>query len=287
MTEEEYKNEWKLGLHQTDYNNCRFADDKIKYCKDWIEKYCKTNGQYINNISKIVCEQKLKIAQDAEYCSLCSNWSDKVYVKTLLEQQGMSDIIIPTVKAEHSYLQIQDLTNLEQFEPYIVKCNHGSGWNKIKNNVNSIESVQKAIYKWQNLNYAYVTGYEAQYENIKPGYIIQPVLYDKPIDYGFWYVKGELHAISLTKKYGKNLEEYLAFVNPDCTVSNWYIGAKPEMDNLPMTFKNIVQTLKQYTEILAKPFDFVRVDMLYVNKHPYFCEMTFTPCSGRLEIFNK
>ena len=27
MTEEEYRQEWLKGLHHTDYNNCRFAEE--------------------------------------------------------------------------------------------------------------------------------------------------------------------------------------------------------------------------------------------------------------------
>lgn len=42
LTEEEYKSEWVAGLHQTDYNNCRFADDKLEYCKDWLSKNVKS-----------------------------------------------------------------------------------------------------------------------------------------------------------------------------------------------------------------------------------------------------
>ena len=38
MTEEEYRQEWLKGLHNTDYNNCRFAEDKVQYSKDWIKK---------------------------------------------------------------------------------------------------------------------------------------------------------------------------------------------------------------------------------------------------------
>lgn len=284
MTESEYKAEWKLGFHQSDYNNCRFADDKIKYCKDWIEKHCKIDGKYSNDISKIICEQKIKIAEDLSYRNICSNWSDKIEVNNLLTNLGMQNLIIPVLDCKYNNLTIADLANMSKYDSYIIKCNHGSGWNKIKNKTTSIAAILQEIEKWQKLNYAYIAGYEAQYENIKPGYIIQSILCDKPIDYGFWYIKGELQAISLTKKFGKNLEEYLAFVKPDCTESNWCIGAKPEMGNLSSKFKHIVENLKEFANELAKPFDFVRVDMLYVNGHPYFGEMTFTPCAGKIEI---
>ena len=37
MTEEEYRQEWLKGLHNTDYNNCRFAEDKTKFAEEWIK----------------------------------------------------------------------------------------------------------------------------------------------------------------------------------------------------------------------------------------------------------
>lgn len=288
MTEEEYKAEWKLGFHQTDYNNCRFAEDKVQYCKDWIDKHCKDyHSYYLSDVCRMVCDQKIKIATDANYRALCQDWSDKINARAMLINEGMENLSIPTLTEKYDNIKVQDLMNLDQSKPYIVKCNHGSGWNKTKTETNSVNTIQRDIRAWQNLNYAYIAGYEAQYENIKPGFLVQPVLCDKPIDYGFWYVQGELQNISLTKKYGKNLEEYLAFVKPDCTASKFYIGIQPEMGNLPTKFAYAAQTLREYTDQLAKPFDFVRVDMFFVNKTPYFGEMTFTPCAGRIEVMYK
>ncbi len=45
----------------------------------------------------------------------------------------------------------------------------------------------------------------------------------------------------------------------------------------------MVNAMIPYVKELAKPFDFVRVDMFYINGHIYFGELTFTPCSGRLD----
>lgn len=63
MTEAEYKAEWQLGFHQTDYNNCRFADDKIKYCEDWLSKNVESYQKgYKEYLVTDVCNQKLRIA---------------------------------------------------------------------------------------------------------------------------------------------------------------------------------------------------------------------------------
>jgi len=288
MTEAEYKAEWQLGFHQTDYNNCRFADDKIKYCEDWLSKNVESYQKgYKEYLVTDVCNQKLRIAKDKEYCQLCSEWSDKLAVNDKLTELGLSDLIIPNY-AELNHIETLDhILTPKITTDIIIKCNHGSGWNKIIRENTTIETVRRSVdelKEWLTLNYAYIAGYEAQYENIKPNIIVQKLLVDTPMDYGFWCVNGEIKAISFTKKLGKNLERYLAFVNPDGTAADKCIGMKPEMGNLPNKFVKIIDSMKEAVETIAKPFDFVRVDMYHIDGKNYFGETTFTPCGGRLAI---
>lgn len=290
MTEEEYKAEWLCGNHQTDYNNCRFTDDKLQYAKDWIFKkgIVRKSGNnviYQNNISEIVCKHKLKIDSNKAYCDLLTKWTDKLAVNDELKKLGMTDIIIPNLYSSSDLLTTATLSKYIANNAAIIKCNHCSGWNIIKSNGATItQNMCDKINEWMTLNYAYICGYEAQYENIEPHYIIQTLLCDKPIDYSFWCINGEIKYISLTKKLGKNLEEYIAFVDTNCKKLNWHIGLKPEMGDLPNKFAINVNNMKQYVEPIAKLFDFVRVDMYCVNNKIYFGETTFTPCGGNIQI---
>lgn len=285
MTEDEYKQEWLNGKHQTDYNACRFADNKINYCKLWIQKYIPwANINNPENIIDIVCLQKLKIASDPAYRDLCTNWSDKIAVNKLLDDLNFNTIKIPTYYSQYGNFTESAFNELPNTK-LIIKCNHGSGWNLIidKNNLTTASKyIVHKINEWLSLNYAYITGYEAQYENITPGVIIEPVLIDKPTDYGFWCVNGNIEGISLTRKLGKNLEEYIAFVNKDCILNDWYIGVRPAQNNLNKNQIKMVNAMIPYVQEIAKLFDFVRIDMYYINGKVYFGETTFTPCSGRL-----
>lgn len=283
MTEEEYKQEWLNGMHQTEYNACRFSEDKIAFCKQWLD----INTPWVNytnpkTIVDLICKQKIKIASDETYRKLCADWTDKINAYNKL--QG-SEIQKPAYFTSYDKLTAQQVNSLPN-KKLIIKCAHGSGWNIIFDKSNGqqipIHMVNK-INEWQELNYAYITGYEAQYESIKGGVIIEPVLIDKPTDYGFWCINGEIKGVSLTRKLGKNLEEYLAFVNPDGTQCSWRIGIETAQDNLNKKQKEMVNAMIPYVKELAKPFDFVRVDMFYINGHIYFGELTFTPCSGRLD----
>ena len=97
---------------------------------------------------------------------------------------------------------------------------------------------------------------------------------------------GEIQGISLTKKLGKNLEEYVGFVDEHGKYNSWYIGAEPQMRNLPKSWDYQLEGLKEIAKTLSKGFDFVRVDLYCHNKEFYFGEMTFTPCSGKLKCIN-
>jgi len=285
LTEEEYKKEWLEGKHDTDYNNCRFCDDKLKYCRDWMLMHIPfANPENPTTATDFICKQKLKMVTDKEYCALCSDWADKIKVNTLLDNLGMSEIKIPNYYAQYGKFG-NACFDLLPDEKLIIKCNHASGWNVFLDKTKPFEPkhIVNKINEWLSLNYSYVTGYEAQYENITPGVIIEPILIDKPTDYGFWCFNGEIKGISLTKKFGKNLEEYIAFVNEDGSQCSWRIGLKPEQDKLNKKQLEMVQAMIPYVKTLAKPFDFVRVDMYYVKGKVYFGETTFTPCSGRVE----
>lgn len=287
MTEEEYKAEWQHGLHQTDYNNCRFADDKVKYCNEWLNKYVESwRKGYSEHLITDVCKTKLRIAKDADYRKLCTDWTDKLNATANLTKLGLQDLVIPNINTSET-ITLDELKNASFSDNVIIKCNHGSGWNKlIKANSSklAIENSLASINEWLTLNYAYITGYEAQYEDIKPGFEVQHELVHQPIDYGFWCINGEIVNVSMTKKLGKNLEQYLAFVNEDGKAAKQCIGVIPEMSNLSNKFMQIVDSMKEAVTAIAKPFDFVRVDMYHVNGKNYFGETTFTPCGGRLML---
>ena len=137
---------------------------------------------------------------------------------------------------------------------------------------------------WLQTNYAYISGLEMQYKWIKPGYIIQPVMVYKPLDWSFWCENGEIEGVGLTRKCGKNFEEYIAFVDKEGNQNDWFIGGDCDLTNLNSKQKEILKQMIPYVEKIAKQFKFVRCDMYYMNGKVYFGEATFTPCSGILDI---
>ncbi len=288
----EHKDKWLKGEFPGDYNDCRYAKDKSAYARKWLA-WSGIDLQPDNprNIVDRICHWKLEDIEhpDIDYINLKSRWSDKIGVYSELKKIGLEELCLPVEYFEYSETFNEEILFELDKKPkdwnYIIKCNHGSGWNiYYKPGQNNHKNVIENMNNWLATNYAYLSGYEIQYKWIKPGYIVQPVLVYRPLDWSFWCESGEIEGIGLTKKCGKNFEEYIAFVDKEGNQNKWYIGSEPDQVNLQTKQKEILKKMIPYVEKIVKPFKFVRCDMYYMNGKVYFGEATFTPCSGILDI---
>lgn len=285
LSEAEYKQEWLNGLHQTDYNNCRFAEDKTQYAIDWVKK----------NLPNVNLENPQTLVDRINYYKIFDKdkrktfWADKIMVRYMIEdldpknEEGLHDILIPTIYSSRCYLFKYEYDNFIPDGKYIIKCNHGSGWNirfEKKPGFDPTYMLSK-IKEWYFLNYAYVSGYEWQYENIIPGIIVQPD-YGQLKDWNFWCENGEIKYVQTVRKINKNLEDYLSFTDANGDKPDIYIGVKPLRFNLLESEKETLEKMKPIVKKLASGFKFVRVDLYSINGQVKFGETTFSPCSGKL-----
>lgn len=283
MTEEEYKAEWLQGLHQSDYNSCRFSDDKIQFAKNWIS----SKSPDVNLINPKTIVDRINYCKIFDLNPDKPKFADKIAVLDELKKMDLEQIIIPPVYTSYtSSYSLEEYNKLPDGK-YIFKCNHGSGWNLKfeKNSNNNPTYLINKLNEWLSLNYAYISGWEWQYNEIKPGIIIQPDITQNNIpllDWSFWCENGNIELINLTRKFGKNLEESILECNEDGLEPNFVIGIEPYRLKASILEKQIINEMKPIVKKLAQSFKFVRVDLYYVNNHIYFGELTFTPCSGYL-----
>ena len=104
------------------------------------------------------------------------------------------------------------------------------------------------------------------------------------MDWQFWCENGEIVGVQVSRKLGKNLEEYQYWCDKDGESTDWIIGLEPISRTLPPSKKITLEKIKPYVNKLAQGFKFVRIDFYCINGFPRFGEMTFTPCSGNLEL---
>lgn len=283
MTEQEYKQEWLNGLHQTDYNNCRFAEDKTKFAENWIKnKIPNINLDNPQNIVDRINWYKIYDKDDRKPI-----WTDKILAYQELSISSLKDIVISP-----AYIFITTEFTLDMFNTipdgkWFFRCNHGSGWNMRfeKKKGNNPSYLISKLNEWLSLNYAYISGYEWQYEYINPGVIIQPDL-GQLKDWMFWCEEGKIKYVQTARKFGKNLEEFLTFTDANGNRPDVYIGVEPLRFYLLDSEKVILEKMKPIVKKLASNFKFVRVDLYSISEQVKFSELTFSPCSGKLVFEN-
>lgn len=279
MTPEEYRQEWLKGLHQTDYNNCRFAEDKTQFSIDWIK----------NKLPNVNLKNPQNLIDRINWCKIYDKderktlWADKISAHLELSLSSLKDIVITPAYIFRTNKFTKESFNTIPDGKWFFRCNHGSGWNMRfeKKKGNDPTYLISKLNEWLSLNYAYIGGYEWQYENINRGIIVQPDL-GQLLDWQFWCENGEIKYIQLSRKLGKNLEEFICFTDSSCENTDMYLGIKPMRFKLLSKEKETYKKMKPIVEQLASDYKFVRVDLYSINDKVKFSELTFSPCSGNL-----
>lgn len=282
LTPEEYCKEWESGLHNSDYNNCRFAADKTEYAVNWLkERIPNLNLDSPQNIVDRICWCKIYDKDPRKPL-----WTDKITARYLLHEMGLSDLVIEPVFISRGYFTRHDYDSLPNGK-YIIKCNHASGWNmkfEKKPSFNPSYLISK-IHEWYDLNYAYIAGYEWQYENIIRGVVIEPD-YGELLNWEFYCENGKIEGVNLIKKEGKNFQQCIAWTDENGNPSKFSLGLDPYCRFLSPREKTILEKMKPYVLKLAQDFKFVRVDLYSINTQIKFSELTFTPCGGTVRYIN-
>lgn len=279
LSEAEYKQEWLNGLHQTDYNNCRFAEDKTQFSIDWIK----------NKLPNVNLENPQNLIDRINWCKIYDKderkqlWADKISAHLELSLSSLKDIVITPAYIFRTNKFTKESFNTIPDGKWFFRCNHGSGWNMRfeKKKGNDPTYLISKLNEWLSLNYAYIGGYEWQYENINRGIIVQPDL-GQLLDWQFWCENGEIKYIQLSRKLGKNLEEFICFTDSSCENTDMYLGIKPMRFKLLSKEKETYKKMKPIVEQLASDYKFVRVDLYSISDKVKFSELTFSPCSGNL-----
>lgn len=219
------------------------------------------------------------------YTKCADKYLVREYVKEKIGEKYLIPLLYQTDKPEEIPFDKLPL-------PYIIKANHGCGWNIIirdRKDIHKKEIISKCR-NWLKSN-IYFIGREWQYKDIKPRVLIEKLILDErgliPEDYKFQCFGGKVEFIQVDtdrfdnhkKSFYDSNWKFLPFVW--CTQKN----NKPtfEADNKINKPKNLKKMVK-IAEKLSKDFDFVRVDLYFIDNKIYFGELTFTPSSG-LDIF--
>lgn len=175
-----------------------------------------------------------------------------------------------------------DFTSLPN--QFAMKCTHASGFNYLCYDKNSIDikQLKKQFNKWLKTDYGKKT-IEPHYSKIKPQIIIEELLLEDnhlPIEYKIHVFNGVAKSLYVVTSRGIDIRYnnfYIDWKPFDGSQFNGWKKADYELSK-PHNFEEMVKI----SEILCKPFPFVRCDLYNIDGKIYISEMTFTPAKGTL-----
>ena len=157
----------------------------------------------------------------------------------------------------------------------ILKCNHGSGFNKILHDhkPDTIKAISADFYRWDSINYGELWG-ELYYSLIPHKIVIEPFI-DNLIDTKFFCFNGIPKFYQIDRHFQEHrMNFYYVDGSPVKWLSNVEYPANYDIiDPLP----SHLDTMIDYAVKLSKPFKFVRVDFYRHGDDIYGGELTFIP----------
>lgn len=173
-------------------------------------------------------------------------------------------------------------------ESYVLKLNHGAGWNIIVNGKKADEEkIRAKLNEWKQLNFSFYS-FEMHYKNIIPKIICEEYLEN---------VKGDLYDYKVFCFHGE--PKYIMFLAERLTNglkmafydTEWV--KQPFVYTYPMYEKEVpkpdnLEEMLELSRKLSKGFSHVRVDWYNLpGNRLIFGEMTFTSFSGFCEWIPK
>ena len=257
-----------------DYHNFKRISDE-EYIKNSFKKKLgyTLNLDVPNTFNEKI--QWLKLHDRTPLHTICAN---KYKVREHIAKTIGSQYLIPLLY-ETSDANTLTKENLPE-APFVLKSNHDSGNVIIVKDKESInwKYVQRRFTQVLKSNY-YYPGREWQYKDIEPLVIVEEMLLDKnnkiPNDYKLHCFNGKLLFTQIDSDRFENHKRNLYDINWEL-MPCLLIYENDELIEKP----NTMDKMQELAEVLAKDFDYVRVDFYTVEGKIYFGEITFHPESG-------
>lgn len=277
-----YKTDMIITLHERKKNFDYKLGKMLKrsqYEDALIDWYYDKTGEILDLASPKTLNEKIQWIKLYGIDEKKEKLTDKLLVRDWIKDRIGTDFLIPLLGVWDKFDDI-DFNSLP--ERFVLKLTNGSSWNIIVNDKKKFdeEEARNKINKWSITNYAFYSGFELQYKNIKPNIIAEAYIENESedlYDYKFWCFNGKVEFILLVKGRYKNVERI-------CYNTNWEV--------MPFSYQHSINETKirkpdnldkmiEISEKLSEGFDFVRVDLYRLNDGKIlFGEMTFTCDSG-------
>lgn len=265
----------------------------LKRCKDLFsyrifsdayylkKQFRKTMGMELNLINPRTLNEKIQWFKIHERTSLQTICADKLAVRNYIKEKIGEQYLIKLIYQTKDYKEVRPDNFPDQ--PFIIKTNHGAGTNHIVKDKNKVDwdIIKKDCRYWLKQNY-YFTEKEWQYKNIVPEILVEELLIDDngevPLDYKLHYFNGKFEFLVVDIDRFIDHKRNLYDADWNLLPFTWSIhkDGKPVWDNgREIPKPKVLEDLIALGGVLAKPFNYVRIDFYVLKDTIYFGELTF------------
>ena len=254
--------------------------EKYYYYKRVI--FLKKCGRIYNESNLITFEDKLNWLLIHDTNELKGKCADKILLHEYSKLKIGKDICNKILKI---YKNVEQINFKELPNTFVIKANHGSGFNIIVNNKTqlNIEKTKKLLKDWIKIDYGKI-GAEFHYSLIKRKIFVEEFIGNNLKNYKFLCFNGKpkYAYVSIEENYKKYRNFYdmnWNFLNFSCLSEPHpsYNYPKPKFFNL----------MKEYATKLSSDFKFVRVDLYQLKNEIRLGELTFIPMNSFFYCKNK
>ncbi|HEJ9487905.1 TPA: glycosyl transferase [Proteus mirabilis] len=261
---------------------------RYKYCDTFPELVTKSiykermrktlNLDFPQTFNEKLQHLKLNLYKNNPLVTKCA---DKYAAREYVKDCGCEEILN---EIHQVWDQPDDINFSELPNKFVLKCNHGAGYNIICRDKDKIspDNIRQTLTTWLNEDY-WRLAVEFVYKDISKKIICEKFIETKnnelPYDYKLFCFHGEpLFVMICTERESQHPKFY--FVNKEWELLPYGIDYKNSEVSTILDKPQNYQKLFEYAEKLSKPFPFVRVD-LYLNSGViHFGELTFIPSAG-------
>lgn len=258
-------------------------------------KYFLRKGRIINLRNPKLFTEKIQWLKIYDCTEIKTHLADKVLVREWVKEK-IGEKYLKKVYGIYEKYEDIDFTKLPK--EYVIKTNHGCNMQLLVIEGGKPDKSQKERFNnFLKVNYAYKSGYEMQYKNIKPLIFTEEYiknfhpLCQNPSDFSdyrpelFEYLifcfNGEPKLILFAS--GKRTDKICCTMF-DTQWNNLHFNYGGYLHEAPVPMPKNFDKMLEIARILSKDFKFVRVDLHNVDGKIYFGEMTFTPASGYMKF---
>lgn len=206
--------------------------------------------------------------------------SDKYKVRDYVREKIGETYLVPLLGCWDDFADI-DFEALP--DEFVLKCNHGSGWNLIVHDKSKLDyaKTKEQFDSWMLLDYAFCSGLEMNYRGIVPKIIAEEMLHtpdgEDLRDYKVFVFDGKARIVQVDVDRATYHRRNL--YTRDWTYLPYGIGY-PMAGDVKVEKPDCLEELLRLSETLGAGFRHVRVDFYIVDGNLYFGEMTFSHGSG-------